>query len=222
MTYTLGGLNRFLDLYRRETNSYWIHPINYGQIPHILMVGIKHNGGDEDSYSFTEYGTGIALGSLIDELQDAALRSDLSSNWLPDDLDRFYYNVLDLFDLEDYWSAVLAVEIYFEAKLSRFLRARFSKTGLTEPEIERRFETEKGFPRSATDLIKIYVFGPAGISVSDESHSLAQIFNNWCVNARDLRNMVAHGKKFAVSRDQASLAIRTVNSFISQLIPYLS
>ena len=105
----------------------------------------------------------------------------------------------------------------FEAKVARILRLAFQRQGLTEPEIDEKFEMRDGIPRSITGLLKTHLPDLTGISVDDNQHPLGQAYAQWCVKARDLRNDIAHGKSLRVSQIQAQEAIIAVREFLTQI-----
>jgi hypothetical protein len=221
LAYALEGINRFLELYRRATGSFWIRRVKRSEIPSIRMVAIRWDG-QEDPFVRGTLGTGRGLGSLLPAEQDQVIRHGLASQWVPDDLERFGYLVDLLLDQEDYWGAALAVEIYFEAQFARLLRRIFAMRGVREDEIDGKFDTSNGFPRSITSLLTTYVRDLTGAAVDDLTTELGQAYQRWASDARDLRNEIAHGKQLAITQHQAAAAAAAVRGLLRALDDALS
>ncbi|MBU1753300.1 hypothetical protein KKG56_05530 [bacterium] len=208
--------NHFLDSYRDATSSFWIRPIKRSELAAIRFIGLHHDGS-QDPFTLGSLGTGLGLGALITKDEDKRIRERLTSGERTDELQRLAYVVTDLFDKEEFWSAALSIEIFFEAKVARILRQAFQKEDLSENEIDEKFEYSNATPRSITNLLKTYVPELTGVSIDDSSHSLGQSFENWCMYARNLRNDVAHGKILSVLPSQAHKAILAVDNFLKEL-----
>lgn len=214
--YALEGVNRYLELYRRATGSFWIRRVKPSEIASTRMVGIRWDG-KEDPFLKGTLGTGLGLGSLLSPEQDRSIRHGLAAEWVPEELERFGYLVDELLDQEDYWGAALAVEIYFEAQFARLLRRVFVVKGVPENQIDDKFELPNGFSRSITNLLKTYVLELAGVKVDDPSTALGQAYGKWGSDARDLRNDIAHGKQLEIRRTQALAAVASVHGLMRAL-----
>lgn len=216
LAYALEGVNRFLELYRRATGSFWVRRIKPDEIPSIHMVGRLWDGAD-DGYIKGTLGTGLGLGSLISPEQDQLIRQGLASEWVPDELERLAYLVDALIDQQDFWIAALTVEVYFEAQFANQLRRAFVASGVPENEIDRRFETNEGFPRSITNLLKTYVRQLTGVVVDEPGSVVGQAYDKWATDSRNLRNEIAHGKRLTISRQQALAAVSAVRELMAHL-----
>ncbi len=214
--YALEGVNRFLELYRHATDSFWIRRVKPNEIPSIRMVGIRWDG-KEDPFTKGTLGTCLGLGSLIDPEKDRLIRRGLASEWMPDELERFGCLVDLLLDQQDFWGAALAAEVYFEAQFARLLRHIFVVRGVPESELDRQFETPQGFPRSITSLLKTHVRELAGVQIDDASTQLGQAYLRWASDARDLRNDIAHGKQLSIREPQARAAVSAVQGLMRAL-----
>ena len=214
--WSLRFVNLFLDAYRNTTQAYWIRHVKKSEIPSVRYVAIMRDGS-KDPFTKGTLGTGVGLGSLVDGQDDQELRSLLSVGFETDDLQRLAYSVATLFENEEYWSAALAVEIMFEAKVARIFRHSFSQQGQSSSNIDSLFEFANGRARSITNLLKTYVPELAGVDLEDQNTPLGQQWQPWCNNARDLRNEIAHGNTIVVNRQQALDALIAVRDYLGEL-----
>jgi hypothetical protein len=220
---SLRCLNRFLDVYRHVVGASWIHPVAGADVGQVLLRA-HFADANLDALTIGNLGTGVALGSTITSEEDTGIRAFLASRHRVDDLQRLGHAVTGLFYEEDYWSAALAVEVLFEAKYARMLRLAFTSQGLTEPQVEERFQFANGHPRSITNLVTTYVPRLTALSrpdLEDDTHPVGAAFSKWSTHARDLRNQIAHGRSLVVTRQQALAAIESVRDLLAQLEPLL-
>ncbi|MBI4298798.1 MAG: hypothetical protein HY666_03465 [Chloroflexi bacterium] len=161
-------VNRFLDLYRDITGCYWIRPVHEEEVPIFHMLGIR---GDSTRipFAYSTVGTGVGLGSQLPSAQDNQLRAQLVSGEVPDPLQRLAFVISDLMTGEDYWSAALAIEILFEAKVARMLRVAFQTELLSEGQIDRKFVRSDGNPMSITNLLTTYIAQLTGSKLDTNS-----------------------------------------------------
>ncbi len=207
--------NRFLDLYRDVTGFHWIRPVPEQEVPIFNMLGIRRDG-TRIPFAYSTTGTGVGLGSQLPSAQDNQLRAQLVSGGSPDPLQRLAFVVSNLMTGEDYWSAALAIEILFEAKVAGMLRRAFQTRGLSESQIDRKFVNSSGNPRSITNLLTTYI-PKLTVSTLNAHSPLGLRYQKWCAAARDLRNDIAHGKKISISKRQARDAIDSVRDLLDQL-----
>lgn len=212
----LAFVNRFVDVYRTVTGSFWLQTVRARDVASVTFIGLGEDGA-KDSFLMGTLGTGLALGSIVRDKDDEGLRRLLAEGYTPDELQRLAYVVAALFDQEEYWSAALAAEILFEAKVSRILRHHFAQQGLSPSDTEARFDRPDGTPRSVTNLLKTYVLSLARVDPEDATTPLGQKWQPWFNDARGLRNEVAHGRSIEVSQAQARDALTAVAGFLSEL-----
>ena len=209
----IAAVNRFTEAYRRIVGAFWLVRITRTDIAQVHFVG-RRKDGSEDPFVLGTLGTGIALGSLLKEEENQKLHGLLQSDWEEEDVQRMAYASQKSLDQGDYWTAALTSAIVFESSLARLLRNHFQGTGLTNPEIDKRFEFNDGRPRSVTNLIKEYVPGLKDAFSGPPTSEAEKACEAWATSARDLRNDIAHGKVFAVTKPQAEAAIGAVNRFL--------
>lgn len=205
-------MNRFLDLYRDSTDFYWITPVNRVDIPYFQIFALFDDGTQEYMVQGS-LGTGIGLGTPIDE---DGLRKRNETGFLPDKIQHLIYKVQSSMDEDDYWSAALLTEIAFEAKVARCLRLSFKAEGLSEEDIDRKFQGSGVTPKSITRLIRDYIFKRYRIEIDGDSE-IALDYHYWFDTARAIRNDIAHGKILSVSKKEAEDAIDSVKKFLTDI-----
>ncbi len=205
-------LNRFLDLYRDTTDYYWINPVNRVDIPYFEIFALYSD--EPQKYMIQgSLGTGIGLGTLIDE---DGLRKRNEIGYVPDKIQSLIYKVQSSMDEDDYWSAALLTEIAFEAKVARCLRISFKAAGLSESDIDSKLLRANGIPLSITKLIKDHIFDRYNIDLNGNSPIVVE-YRNWYDTARAIRNDIAHGKTLSVSKKEAEDTIENVKRFLNEI-----
>ncbi len=208
--------NRVIDVYRDKTHSYWVRRVSSRDIPGFQMCGFFGDGTKREYYRGT-LGMGRSIYANIEPDQDSALRETLIGAGRVDDLQRLSWIVADLFDREEYWTAALAIEILFEAKVARMLRRFYRLSGMPGVDIDGKFlkvQKKKMVPKTISDLLT----DVEGIIAEKlTSAPLVACFDRWKAHARNLRNEIAHGKTIDVPRKLALAAIEAVRDFLAEL-----
>ena len=219
----LEAVNQFLEIYRRETNSSWINRIITADIYNYYIRAIQ-NGKMIDQYHKGSLGNGKSLGNLVTVEEDQAIRSKLSNSWKADDLERLAFLPEHQLLMEDYWASTLSIGIYCEAFLSTIIRASYSKLGLTEEEIDLKFikPNSGGVPFSFTKFLKNSVNELCYQNVNNPNSEIYQYFDAWCKDTRDIRNLLAHGKKMTVSKEVSLKAMTSGKALMNYLKEQLS
>ena len=213
----LEAVNQFLEIYRRETNSSWINRIINADVYNYYIRALK-DGKTIDQYHKGSLGNGKGLGNIVTQEQDAAIRQKLSLSWKADDLERLAFLPEHQFLMEDYWAATLSIGIYCEAFLSSIFRSEYSKHGLSEAQIDQKFINKKRkAPHAFTKFLRNSVRELCNQDVNDSNSEIHKYFVSWCTDTRDIRNLLAHGKKMKVSKDIATKAMSSGKGLMGYL-----
>ncbi|MBN4051390.1 hypothetical protein JYU16_01100 [bacterium AH-315-M05] len=216
MQASIAYVNRFTGKYAEATSSFWIYPLNVSDIPMFNLMG-RYTDGKDDPFHQGTLGTGVGLGKVVTPEQDKKIRDDLLNGELVDNLQRLSFTARNYLETSDYWLACLTIEILFETKFARMLNNAFTNEGLTDSEIENKFKYSDGRSRSITNLLKTYVTELCGIDIDNVSCEFNQEYIDWCNDARDLRNEIAHGKTLSVSKDKAIRAFTSVKKLLTAI-----
>lgn len=207
--FSVEALNRFLEIYRRETGAYWVHRIQPEKhIPVIQTYRIRHDGGTDGPFILGTLGTGVGLGSLLTTEQDTALHQALVTEWQPSNLERFEYVAHELLDRGDYWAAALAAQMTLEGYVATWLRDALLAQGMTETEVD----SELGKHAPFTARLEGTVAKVTGADIK-----ACGAYLKWKTDARDLRNAIAHGKTLSVSREEAEAAVAATRRLLAEL-----
>lgn len=214
--HALESVNRFVEAYRKVSGSFWLRPIRRREVPQFHLVA-RHQDGSEDRFITGTLGTGRSLGSLLPDEKDQRLRQLLNSEWRVDDVQRLAYMGTTLLDREDSWNSALVFAVLFEARFARLLRTAFQQRGLSDADMDAKFEYDNGRPRSVTNLLYTYVPELHGVDLDDQATELGEAVSSWKSAARDLRNEIAHGRVLNVSLAQAVEAAQAVKGLLAIL-----
>lgn len=208
------AVNRFLELYRRETNTYWVARIVVSDLVSVTMVGRPRDGPD-DPFIRGTLGTGRGLGTLVPPDADHRIREGLISGWRPTELERFGYVPDSLLARGDSWGAALAAGVFFESWFRSFFRGALEDQGLEDAAVEQRFERKDGRPRSITSLVQEYLTDHLGVDPNHPGAAIAGAYRAWERDTRDLRNALAHRRRFEVSEREAIAALESARVLMS-------
>ncbi|MBL4752250.1 MAG: hypothetical protein JKY52_01435 [Flavobacteriales bacterium] len=213
-------VNKFTEKYAEVTKSFWIYPVSVKDTALFNLIG-RYKDGTDDPFHYGTLGTGLGLGSLLTQDQDRQLREDLAQNRPLDNIQKLAFTARDHLEGGDYWMASLTIEIVFESKFARILNIAFTNQGLSTQDVEGKFQLRHGYPRSITNLVKTYLRDLACLQVEETSCVLHQEYINWCHDARDLRNDIAHGITLNISQNQAINSFNAIKNFLNAIEPHL-
>lgn len=205
------AINKLVAHYRIIADRPYVQPVTPQVILEFNVQTVYTDGTDSVLTLGTAGGVMHGLGGSISDEQDESLRKALLNDVPPMIYDVIDADVRDHLDLRKWRLSVIEAAILFEAWITRFLRQRYTAAGLSTPEVDAKFMSERG-PVSVTRIAKILVKDATGFEFSETEQ-----YKKWKHNVRDLRNDLIHGKRFDVTPQEATEAYETVRSSIQLL-----
>lgn len=232
------AVNKFIEHYRVITGKFYIRPITPAIIQEFLIFdsykgdstiiksyvtdrSILNDKEDNELFHGLDYhmdATMRGMGGSIPDEEDLELRQILDKDIEPSIIKTLQLEVKDKLDLREWRLAAIESAVLFETFLNIKLRGAYKKSGLSDIEIENKFHENDRHktPLSSYKIAKLLVKDALGFDFS-----LTSEFREWCRNTKDLRNEIVHGKKYKVTREEATLGYDSVKKSISLISRYL-
>jgi len=206
------AINHFIDHYRIVADRPYINHVTVSTIQEFHLTTDLEDGQKQYQEFGGSSGPLHGFGGAISEDQDIKLRELVSKIDPPNIYESMKSNIENFLDLEDWRLVVIESAVLFEAWLSKYIRGRFIKIGLTTTIIDSKFKKTNGLPKSITEIAKNLFLEATGFNFSGTTEYL-----QWETQVRDLRNDLIHGKRFDVTSQEAKDAYVAINSAIKLL-----
>lgn len=204
------AINHFISHYRVIADRPYVGSVTMPMI-HSFTVTTQFEDGSRTTQQYgASSGPLRGMGGAIPDDQDQELREAVASPRPPDLAKTLDANIRDYLSLQNWRLAIIESAVAFEAWLSSFLRLKFDANGLSPEEIDQKFLTARGLPRSITSIAKNLVNEAINFDFASSTEYAA-----WEVDVRDIRNDVVHGKRFDISKHEAERAYSSMKSAIS-------
>lgn len=213
----IDGINHLIAHYRVLADRPYIRSVTPSEVQEFQYYTQYDDGTEEQM----EYGEGSGplhgFGGAIDDSTEVALRAAVRVEGEPPIDLTLDADIRNNIDLREWRLALIQSAILFEAHLAACIRLGFHKQGLDEGAMSAWFAKPDGYPRSATSLAATVVPPALGFDFASTAE-----FADWTRHVRDPRNDLVHGKRFAVSQEEAQLAyrvVRTASALLTSRVP---
>lgn len=211
----IDAANQVIANYRDLADQPSLTTLRVGDIVHFWVVDEEDDGG------FAKRALGRAPGPLItgigeEQLRiEAGLRDRLARDQVPG-----FLRSIDLDAHRHQWNGdwrivVIEAAVYFEAWLSRELRATFLHRGLSETEADAKFREDRPPHRyrSITAIAKHLIPEAWGFDFLE-----CDAGKEWAMKARDVRNAIVHGSLESVDAATGLAAMDAVKGALRAII----
>jgi hypothetical protein len=217
---SIDAVNRFVEHYKVVMNM----PIPVlAHIPAITSAMVMNfkifTGIEGNEYYVEDYAdvNGMVMYYMPEEIA-IKIKGILLTDEEPDLITTYHFQINNNIGLKDWRSVAIDSAVLFERWMTLELKKFYKSKGLNSRQIKDKFSIgEEHRPMAITDIVTLLIPDSLGISFKNTDQCKALL-----THVFTLRNHVVHGRRFRVSRHEATLSYKSVEEAIKYLKPHLS
>lgn len=204
-------INKFLEIYKVNTESYWMRRLLPHDIFDFVIVKIDNQGEKKEQHHKHTAGAMTGMGSTLSENDISEIQDSLSKSENPSIYSRIQLEIRDQISLKEYDIAVVSSQRLMESWLKQsFEHLLKTVEGYSQSKAEDTARHQDGSFKDFHDIRKMYD------SKLDFDLEATSEFQQWQNNSKDVRNDIIH-EGYEPTKQEAVNSVQTNNSVIMRV-----